>query len=372
MKYATPMAQKVGHMNKPLTGLKVVELATVLAGPTVGMFLAELGAEVIKIENPNTGGDTTRHWKLPNEDPKVDHCAYFCSVNWGKEHLFIDLKNENGKQQVYGLIAKADVLLTNFRKGDGAKLGFDTDTLFNLNPKLIVGNITGYGSESRRPAFDVVLQAETGYMYMNGHAACGPAKMPVALIDVLAAHQLKEGLLLALLERARSGKGSVVSVSLYDAAISALTNQASNWLMACHIPKAMGSLHPNIAPYGEILTTADGRQVVLAVGNEKQFIALCEALELNDLPDDDRFSSEQQRLINRTELHEFLQTQAGNLKGDELLRRFDELSVPAGEIKNLEQVFEESRAKNMILEETMADGSVSKRVSDIAFEIWQK
>lgn len=365
-------AQKGGHMNEIFKGLKVIELATVLAGPTVGMFFAELGAEVIKIENPIVGGDITRKWKLGTEDSKKDYSAYFCSVNWGKQHIFVDLKSEDGKQQVYNLIKDADVVLSNFRAGDDVKLRMDPETLLAIKSDLIIGKISGYGDESSRPAFDVVLQAEAGYMFMNGQPGSNPSKMPVALIDVLAAHQLKEALLIALIKKEKTGKGSIASISLFDAAVSALTNQASNWLMAGHIPKQMGSLHPNIAPYGEILICVDGTRIVLAVGSTAQFSGLCSALGLPDLITDERFATEQSRVEKREELFNLLSAKASKRIGKDLLDQLMNEGVPAGEIRNMEQVFEQDAAQKLVKEEVLNDGTVSKRVSDIAFKIWEK
>ena len=357
-------------MNETFKGLKVIELATVLAGPTVGMFFAELGAEVIKVENPRRGGDITRKWKLGSEDVEKNYSAYFCSVNWGKQHIFVDLKTEKGQNQVHDLMKDADIALTNFRSGDDLKLRMDSVSLHAINPNLIIGKITGYGDEISRPAFDVVLQAEAGYMFMNGQRGSDPSKMPVAMIDVLAAHQLKEALLIALLKKERHGLGGVVSVSLFDAAISALTNQASNWLMAGHTPQQMGSLHPNIAPYGEILVCADGSRIVLAIGSAGQFAGLCSVLDLPELVSDQRFESEQARVQNRKKLSELLSAKASKRNGQDLLTQFIIEGVPAGEIRNMEQVFEQEAAKRMIKEEVLSDGTISKRVSDIAFKIW--
>ncbi|MFT5279813.1 MAG: crotonobetainyl-CoA:carnitine CoA-transferase CaiB-like acyl-CoA transferase [Bacteroidia bacterium] len=359
-------------MNETFKGLRVIELATVLAGPTVGMFFAELGAEVIKIENPRLGGDITRKWKLGSEDSEKDYSAYFCSVNWGKQHVFADLKTEEGKQQVHNLVKDADIVLSNFRAGDDVKLQMDPEMLLAIKPDLIIGKISGYGNESSRPAFDVVLQAEAGYMFMNGQPGSDPSKMPVALIDVLAAHQLKEALLIALLHKEKTGNGSVVSVSLFDAAVSALTNQASNWLMAGHIPKQMGSLHPNIAPYGEILTCADGTRIVLAIGSAGQLLGLCSVLNLLELISDQRFATEQSRVENREELFKLLSAKASKINGKDLLDQFLKEVVPAGEIRNMEQVFEQEAAQKLVKEEIMSDGTISNRVSDIAFKIWEK
>ncbi|MFT4680487.1 MAG: crotonobetainyl-CoA:carnitine CoA-transferase CaiB-like acyl-CoA transferase [Granulosicoccus sp.] len=356
-------------MNEVFQGLKVVELATVLAGPTVGMFFAELGADVIKVENPKTDGDITRKWKLRSENPTSEHSAYFCSVNWGKKHVFIDLKTKRGKQQVYELVKKADVIITNFKFGDDEKLGMGPSTLLNLNSALIYAKITGFGDESPRPAFDVVLQAETGYMHMNGQPGTEASKMPVALIDVLAAHQLKEAILIALLKKASTGKGSVVSVSLFEAAISALTNQASNWLIAGHVPEQMGSLHPNIAPYGEIIVSSDNMRIVLAAGTDRQFMELCKVLDIKHLSTDIRFCTAQGRIKHRKALILLLQEKAGELQGSELMDEILKAGVPAGEIRNMKEVFDLEQAKKMIKQEILTDGTVSQCVSDIAFKI---
>jgi crotonobetainyl-CoA:carnitine CoA-transferase CaiB-like acyl-CoA transferase len=234
--------------------LTVIELSTVLAGPSVGMFFAELGAKVIKIEHP-TIPDVTRSWKLPYEQHDVPVSAYFSSVNYGKSYLTLNLLDTDDYSNFIELIKNADILLTNFKRGDDHKLGIETKKLQQLNKRLIIGKISGFGEESDRVAYDLILQAETGFMSMNGTTDSGPVKMPVALIDILAGHQLKEGILLALMDRQLTGKGSEVSVSLYDAAVCSLANQASNFLMTGHIAKRMGSLHPNIAPYGELFQT---------------------------------------------------------------------------------------------------------------------
>src|ERR1041384_6818530 len=217
-------------MNSPFKDLKVIELASVLAGPAVGMFFAELGADVLKIENPKNGGDITRQWKNASEKPG-DLSAYYASVNWGKSSVSLDISDEKGRRQLFAWLQNADVLIMNFKAGDAEKLGLDFPSLSARFPKLICGYLTGYGENDPRPAFDLVMQAETGFMSMNGTPESGPLKMPVAIIDIMAAHQLKEGLLTALFLRERSGKGSCVKVSLFDAAIASLANQASNFLM---------------------------------------------------------------------------------------------------------------------------------------------
>ena len=205
-------------MTSMLKNLKVVELASILAGPAVGTFFAELGAQVLKVENKKTAGDITRSWKVAGENPVAAVSAYYASANWGKEVIFADLSNPTEREEIYGHIAEADIVIANFKAGADKKLGMDYDTIRKLNPSIIYAHITGYGENNPRPAFDALLQAETGYMSMNGTADSGPLKMPVAMIDILAAHQLKEGILLALLHRSQSEEGAYVGISLYDAA----------------------------------------------------------------------------------------------------------------------------------------------------------
>ena len=197
-------------MSAIFKNLKVIELANVLAGPAVGMFFAELGADVIKIENKTTNGDVTRSWKLTTENPNQKGSAYFASVNWNKKSLFLDLKDAFDKTKVLELIKDADIVIANYKKGDAEKLGMDYESLKKTNPKLIYAHISGFGEDSSRIAFDIVLQAETGFMFMNGTSESGPIKMPVALIDILAAHQLKEGVLVALIKRMQTNEGSKV------------------------------------------------------------------------------------------------------------------------------------------------------------------
>ena len=198
-----------------LKGLKVIELASVLAGPAVAMFFAELGAEVTKIENKKTNGDITRNWKLPTEDPNASISAYYCAVNWNKKVLFLDLTDKSDRNHLISLIKEADILISNFKLSSAKRMALDYEELSKVNPRLIYAQLTGYGGESSRPAFDIVLQAEAGFLFMNGEPGGKPVRMPVALIDLLAAHQLKEGILLALLQRSQTGRGSLVSTSLF-------------------------------------------------------------------------------------------------------------------------------------------------------------
>jgi crotonobetainyl-CoA:carnitine CoA-transferase CaiB-like acyl-CoA transferase len=348
-----------------LEGLKVVELATVLAGPHVGMFFAELGAEVIKIEHPEHP-DVTRSWKLPIE--KIDNptSAYFSSINYKKTYVQLNLKKAEDNQEARDLIAEADILLSNFKKGDDHKFGLTDKQLHEINPRLIIGKITGFGNDSDRVAYDLILQAETGFMSMNGTTDSGPVKMPVALIDVLAAHHLKEGILLALIDRLKTGKGRSVSVSLYDAAVSSLVNQASNYLMNKHIPQRIGSLHPNIAPYGELFNTLDDKLITFAIGSQTHFDKLVDTLGAAKLSSHRDYSTNQLRVENRMQLATELKPYVQQFTASDLLNKLQQEHVPCAEIKNLKDVFKEPAAKSLVREEII-EGKLTKRVTSIAF-----
>jgi crotonobetainyl-CoA:carnitine CoA-transferase CaiB-like acyl-CoA transferase len=346
--------------------LTIIDCSTVLAGPSVGTFFAELGATVVKIEHP-TLPDVTRSWKLASEDNNA-LSAYFSSVNYKKKYAQLDLSIQTDRLELLEKLKIADIFLSNFKKGDAEKFGITSDILHAINPRLIIGKISGFGDDSDRVAYDLILQAETGFMSMNGTSESGPTKMPVALIDVLAAHQLKEGILVALYKRLQTNKGSVVSVSLYDAAIASLANQASNFLMARHVPQRIGSLHPNIAPYGEIFKTKDEQQITFAIGSNRHFDGLCVFLKLDTLANDERFSTNSQRVTNRVNLQSLLQERITNLTAAEILNAMHQEAIPVGLIKNLADVFESETAQALIRSEQI-NKQETKRVTQIAFKI---
>lgn len=329
--------------------IKVLELASVLAGPSVGQFFAELGAEVIKVENLKTGGDVTRTWK-GNGELTDDRSAYFCAVNWGKKSIALDLTSSEGKSIVQKLAAKSDIVIASYKPGDAAKLGVSYEQLKLKNSKLIYGQITGYGSDNERVGYDAVIQAESGFMDLNGEKHGLPTKMPVALIDVLAGHQLKEALLVALLKRERTGAGSFVEVSLIQTAISSLTNQATNWLVANKLPSRQGSLHPNIAPYGESFETKDGKRVLLAVGSDRQFFDLLRILKIDPLTFENKFSTNHRRIENREEMNSVLAEAIGKLTASELFLQIHKLKIPAGIIQNVREVLEMQSAKDLMIQ----------------------
>jgi len=349
--------------------LKVVELAGVLAGPAVGMFFSELGAKVIKVENPSNNGDITRSWRLETEKENKQS-AYYSSVNYNKTILWADLKKGDDFEKVLNHIASADVVISNFKPSSAKQLGLDAVALRKKFPKLIYAQISGYGIDDEIPAFDVVLQAEAGFMFINGEADGKPLKMPIALIDVLAAHQLKEAILVALLQRSKTGLGATAHISLYNAALSSLANQATNYLMGGEIPQRMGSLHPNIAPYGETFSTNDGKAIVLAVGNDKQFKLLCKCLDLKNIEDLNFFKTNALRVKNRTELGKIMAEAFSKFDSATLLKDMKNNNVPCGNIRSMDEVLNNETAQKLILEEILDDGQITKRMATAVFDIY--
>lgn len=331
----------------PFAGLKVLECATVLAGPAVGAFFAELGAEVIKIEPPQ--GDVTRHWKLSQESGNSTVSAYFSTVNWGKKSVVLDLKQQ--REVFYDLVQHSDIVIANYKPGAAERLGVDFQTLQTLNPRLLYAHLTGYGSHNPRTGYDAIIQAESGFLYLNGHPQQAPAKMPVALMDILAAHQMKEALLVGLLLRQQQDIGGYYEVSLLDSALVSLANQSSNWLVAGHEPQPMGLEHPNIVPYGNIYDTADQQQIMVAVGSDAHFAALCTILAQAPLAQDARFARNQDRVQHRQVLNAILGTSIQGFAADELLQQLWQASIPAGKVKPVSEALDSPEARALIFEQ---------------------
>lgn len=348
------------------SNLKILELASVLAGPSVGQFFAELGAEVIKVENLKTGGDVTRTWKGAGEETD-DRSAYFCSCNWGKKSIAVDLTTAEGKLIVKKLAARADIIIASYKPGDADKLGVSYGQLSSNNHQLIYGQITGYGSDNDRVGYDAVIQAESGFMDLNGEKNGLPTKMPVALIDVLAAHQLKEGILIALINRQQTGKGSLVEVSLLQSALSSLANQATNWLVANKLPSRQGSAHPNIAPYGDSFITKDDKRILLAVGSDRQFEDLIQLLHIKDKIQPALFSTNILRVENRYTLNQILAGAIMKQNSITLMHEINRLKIPAGVIQNVLEALSTKEAIEIRMEGGNLKGlkNFVGRVSDL-------
>ncbi len=321
----------------PLKGIRVVELATILAGPMVGMLAAHYGAEVIKVEPP--GGDPTRRWFYPGEKAPPSMSAYFSAVNAGKKSIELNLKDPEQRAFFERLVGPADVLITNQTRRTADTLGTEPARLRRINPRLVHLNITAYGEADGRKGYDALLQADTGFMDLNGPPDGPPTKMPVALIDVLTAHHAFEGLLLALL-RQRRGQGGYqyLSITLQSVAVVSLMNQALNHLASGrrYVPRRMGSQHPNIVPYGEPFRTRDGRWVVLAVGSDAQYRALCRLLGDEEML---RWGADsRERLRHRERIYAALHRHLGGWRADDLLRRCKEEGIPAACVRSVNEV----------------------------------
>ncbi|MEN9332908.1 MAG: hypothetical protein RLY35_88 [Bacteroidota bacterium] len=343
-----------------LEGVQVLDLSTVLAGPSVGSFLAELGAEVIKIESPQ--GDVTRTWFSPSEDQSTTS-AYYLSVNARKKVKVMDLKTE--RSALDNMLQQADIVLLNFKSSDEEKFDLVPKQILEKYPHLIIGKIKGFEDDEQRVAYDVAIQAETGHMSINGEKGAAPLKLPIAFMDVLAAHQLKEGILCALLNKTTTGKGMIVECSLESAGLVSLMNQGSLYLKTGNAPKASGSLHPNIAPYGEQLVFKDNVRIVLAIGSDKQFEGLCHILKSAELLLDERYTSNVLRVEFRNELLTSLQLASKNFAFHEIRQKMITKNIPFGQIKDLSEVMQ-SKAAN---EKIMLQENGNRSLSHIGFRI---
>lgn len=348
----------------PLAGLRVLELASVLAGPSVGQFLGELGADVVKVENKKTRGDVTRGWRLPGEQvSSAAISAYFSSCNLGKQSVAIDAAAPQGRDICRRLAAASDIVIASYKPGDAEKLGIDAKTLRAEHPRLIYAQITGYGLDDPRVGYDALIQAESGFTFMNGEPGPErqPTKMPVALVDVLTAHQLKEAILVALYKRERTGEGAHLHVSLYAGAVTSLVNQGTGYLRAGKVPQRMGSEHPSIVPYGTAFKDENGQPLVLAVGADSQFRSLCTILEHPELGTDERYATNVARVAHRAELVSLLSDLISKRSRADLLTKLNERRVPAGAIADMSTVFKTPQAEALVVRDQSAGDALGIR-----------
>lgn len=324
-------------MEPPLKGRKVLELARILAGPWAGQVLADLGAEVTKIESPD--GDDTRKWGPPfiaNPDGSQD-AAYFHAANRGKTSERVDLRTAAGQARVRDLAAKSDVLIENFKVGGLARYGLDHASLAAVNPGLVYCSITGFGQDgpyAPRAGYDFIIQGMSGMMDLTGEPAGQPQKIGVAYADILTGLYSVIAIQAALAERERSGKGQHIDMALFDVMVGTLANQGMNYLASGQSPTRLGNAHPNIAPY-EVFKTADS-WIILAVGNDEQFRRLCDIL---DIAPDDRFATNADRVRHRAELSARIAAVLENRSRDDLLAALEKAGVPAGPINTVEEAF---------------------------------
>ncbi|MBZ9994503.1 CaiB/BaiF CoA transferase family protein [Mesorhizobium sp. BH1-1-4] len=326
----------------PLKGVRVVELARILAGPWAGQLLADLGADVIKVESPD-GGDDTRKWGPPfvmSHDGENLSAAYYHSCNRGKRSIAIDFSTPDGAETVRRLVATADVLIENFKLGGLKKYGLDYQSLKAINPRLVYCSITGFGQDgpyAPRAGYDFIIQAMAGMMSITGEAGREPQKAGVAISDIFTGLYSVIAIQAALRHAERIGEGQHIDMALFDTQISALGNQNLNYLVSGKSPVQMGNAHMNIAPY-EVLPVRDGH-IILAVGNDGQFAKFCTAVGLDDLPANPDFATNPARVANRVELRARIIEALKSWDRDPLLAKLEAASVPASPINTIGQMF---------------------------------
>ena len=347
-------------MTEALTGLKVLDVSRVLAGPWAGQLLADLGADVVKIERPGSGDDT-RAWGPPYlrdaEGRDTSEAAYYLAANRNKRSVTVDFTQTEGQQQLRELVMQADVLIENFKVGGLAAYGLDYETLKALNPRLIYCSITGFGQTgpyAKRAGYDFMIQAVGGLMSVTGRAkdepGAGPVKVGVAVTDILTGLYASNAILAALAERERSGMGQHIDLALLDVQVACMANQALNYLTTGKPPERMGNAHPNVVPYQDF-PTADG-DFILTVGNDGQFRRFADAAGHPEWAEDPRFATNASRVAHRDALVPLIRQVTVFRTTAEWIAALEQVGVPCGPINNLQQVFNDPqiRARNMQLE----------------------
>jgi crotonobetainyl-CoA:carnitine CoA-transferase CaiB-like acyl-CoA transferase len=331
-------------MAKPLEGLRVLELARILAGPWAGQMLADLGADVIKVERTGAGDDT-RGWGPPfveGKDGKPIGSAYFHSANRGKRSIELDFQSDEGRRLVRKLAAKSDVLIENFKVGRLAKFGLDYASLEDECPRLIYCSVTGFGQDgpyAKRAGYDLMAQGMGGLMDLTGMPDGEPTRIGIPASDIFTGCYSVIGILAALHEREKTGKGAYVDTALVDSTVGVLSNQALNYLVSGKVPKRIGNAHANIVPY-QVFPTADGYAIV-ATGNDAQYVKFCNVLGAPELGQDEKYKDNVGRLGHREELIGKLSALTEKVKRDDLLNALEAQGVPAGPINDVEQVFKD-------------------------------
>lgn len=347
-------------------GLTIVEVSSVLAGPLVGSFFAELGARVLKIENKQKGGDPTRNWKLPSENKDSPISAYYASANIEKETLMMDLGVHSERRIFNHMISEARVVISNLNDTSSKKLKIDFNSLKKINPHIIYAQLYAFDYGEDTPGYDVVMQAECGYIGMCG-SPDKPAKIPVAMIDILAAEQMKNGILMALIRQSVSKKAIKINVSLFKSGISALINQAANYLMEGYEPRRMGTMHPNIAPYGDLFECRDKKWIMLAIGSDDQFRTFAQLMKFAH-EEQEHFSNNTMRIEERQKLISLIQNKINNYTSKDLIIVLNENRIPHGMVKSMKEVFNHPLAESMIMKRQMYGTEVSS-VSTLSFTL---
>jgi len=329
-------------MPGPLAGLRVLELARILAGPWAGQILADLGADVVKVER-KASGDDTRGWGPPfvkGKDGGHLSAAYFHATNRGKRSIELDFDTTDGQRIMRRLAARSDVLIENFKVGSLAKFGLDYANLSKVNPRLVYCSVTGFGQDgphAARAGYDLMAQGMGGMMDITGNPDGEPMRAGVPVADIFTGVYSVIGILAALAQRDKSGRGALVDTSLLDAQVGVLANQGLNYLVSGVAPKRIGNAHPNIVPY-QVFPVADGH-IIIAVGNDRQFVKLCALLGEPALGEAPEYRRNEDRLRNRAQLIERLSALTSRRTRADLLEKLEEVQIPAGPINSLDEVF---------------------------------
>ena len=331
-----------------LAGLKVIDLTRVLAGPSCTQILADHGADVIKVEPP--GGDETRGWGPPFVEGTA---PYFIGINRNKRGVVLDLAEQSGRDRLLTLLADADVLIENFKIGTMERWGLGQDILAQRFPRLVHCRISGFGADGPMgglPGYDAVVQALSGLMSINGEPEGGPLRMGIAVVDIVTGLNATIGILLALQERSRSGKGQFIDITLFDCGLSVMHPHIANYLGSAKLPARTGNAHTNIAPYDTFRTRS--QPIFIGVGNDGQFRKLCEVLEAPQLAQDPRFATVVARNGNRDALKHELESRTSSLDGPALAETLMRAGVPSGAILDVGQVLASAHAghREMIVE----------------------
>ncbi|NBQ27769.1 MAG: CoA transferase [Rhodobacteraceae bacterium] len=326
-------------MSTPLAGLKVVELARILAGPWAGQTLSDLGADVIKVESPE--GDDTRKWGPPFVERDGDKTAsYFHSCNRGKSSITVDFRTNEGQEKIRDLVKDADILIENFKVGGLAKYGLDYDSLSAINPRLIYCSITGFGQTgpyAHRAGYDYIIQGMSGLMSITGDPDGMPQRVGVAVTDIFTGVYATTAILSAVHMRHMTGQGQHIDMSLLDCAVSVMANQALNYLTTGTAPVRTGNYHPNLTPY-QVFPCRDGH-IIIATGNDAQYQRLCDVLGLPEMITDPRFFGNAGRIKNREAMTDLLNGKSCLMSKSDLLAACEDRGIPAGPINTMDEVF---------------------------------
>lgn len=346
----------------PLTGIRVIELARILAGPWAGQMLADMGADVIKVENPGNGDDT-RSWGPPfveGADGQALSAAYYHATNRGKRSITVDFAGAEGQEIIKRLILTADVVIENFKAGGLKKYGLDYESLKAINPKLVYCSITGFGQTgpyAPNAGYDYIIQGMSGFMSVTGEKGGQPMKAGVAVADIFTGVYAVTAIQAALIHAMKTGEGQHVDMALFDVMSAVMANQNMNYLISGVSPTRIGNAHPNIAPY-EVVPTSDG-YLILAVGNDGQFRKFCGFADLAHLPDDERFATNSARVKHRAELSPMVHEQTAKWTKAALLAACEANGVPAGAINTIAEMFDDPqiKARGMRIDLDDSDGN---------------